>query len=94
MKGRWRRPISGMGWYKDVKKRFADLGVEAVSRTPEQFGLPSEYHATPFAQRWDSIRSAGMIMGAASLSTDLRNAGRAIIVEIGIIGAVARVGAR
>ncbi len=22
----------------DVKKRFADLGVEAVSSTPEQFG--------------------------------------------------------
>lgn len=25
MKGRWRRPISGMGWYRDVKKRFAAL---------------------------------------------------------------------
>jgi predicted small metal-binding protein len=25
MKGRWRRPIAGMGWYRDVKRRFADL---------------------------------------------------------------------
>ena len=25
MKSRWRRPISGMGWYRDVKRRFAEL---------------------------------------------------------------------
>jgi predicted small metal-binding protein len=25
MKARWRRPISGMGWYRDVKRRFAEL---------------------------------------------------------------------
>lgn len=25
MKGRWKRPISGMGWYRDVKKSFAAL---------------------------------------------------------------------
>lgn len=25
MKGRWRHPISGMGWYKDVKRDFAAL---------------------------------------------------------------------
>jgi predicted small metal-binding protein len=25
MKGRWKRPIAGMGWYRDVKKRFAAL---------------------------------------------------------------------
>lgn len=25
MKGRWKKPISGMGWYRDVKKRFAAL---------------------------------------------------------------------
>ena len=25
MKGRWKRPISGMGWYRDVKKTFATL---------------------------------------------------------------------
>lgn len=25
MKARWRKPISGMGWYRDVKKRFAEL---------------------------------------------------------------------
>lgn len=24
MKGRWRRPISGMGWYKATKRDFAD----------------------------------------------------------------------
>jgi hypothetical protein len=23
MKGRWKRPISGMGWYRKVKKDFA-----------------------------------------------------------------------
>ena len=25
MKGRWRHPIKGMGWYKDTKNAFADL---------------------------------------------------------------------
>ncbi len=25
MKGRWRRPISGMGWYKQVKRDFGAL---------------------------------------------------------------------
>jgi hypothetical protein len=25
MKGRWRRPISGMGWYRATKRRFAEL---------------------------------------------------------------------
>ena len=25
MKGRWKRPIKGMGWYKDTKKAFAEL---------------------------------------------------------------------
>ena len=25
MKGRWRHPIKGMGWYKDTKKQFAAL---------------------------------------------------------------------
>jgi hypothetical protein len=25
MKARWRKPIAGMGWYRDVKKRFAEL---------------------------------------------------------------------
>jgi hypothetical protein len=25
MKGRWRHPIKGMGWYKDTKKTFAAL---------------------------------------------------------------------
>lgn len=24
MKGRWRNPIKGMGWYRQVKKDFAD----------------------------------------------------------------------
>ncbi len=23
MKGRWKRPISGMGWYRDAKRTFA-----------------------------------------------------------------------
>ena len=25
MRGRWKRPISGMGWYRQVKKDFAAL---------------------------------------------------------------------
>ena len=25
MKGRWKHPIAGMGWYRDVKKAFAAL---------------------------------------------------------------------
>jgi len=25
MKGRWKHPISGMGWYKSTKKAFAEL---------------------------------------------------------------------
>jgi predicted small metal-binding protein len=25
MKGRWKRPIAGMGWYRDTKKTFAAL---------------------------------------------------------------------
>jgi predicted small metal-binding protein len=25
MKGRWKRPISGMGWYKKVKRDYAAL---------------------------------------------------------------------
>ncbi|GAB2970029.1 hypothetical protein [Nocardioides montaniterrae] len=25
MKGRWKRPIAGMGWYRDTKKAFAAL---------------------------------------------------------------------
>lgn len=25
MKGRWRRPLSGMRWYKQTKRDFADL---------------------------------------------------------------------
>jgi len=30
MKGRWRRPISGMGWYRDVKRRFAELPEDPI----------------------------------------------------------------
>jgi hypothetical protein len=25
MKSRWRRPLAGMGWYRDVKRTFASL---------------------------------------------------------------------
>jgi len=25
MKGRWKRPISGMGWYRNVKREYAAL---------------------------------------------------------------------
>ncbi|MDA8355455.1 MAG: hypothetical protein M0Z95_03955 [Actinomycetota bacterium] len=30
MKARWRRPISGMGWYRDVKHRVADLPEDPI----------------------------------------------------------------
>lgn len=32
MKGRWRRPISGMQWYRTVQRDFAALPDDAVSR--------------------------------------------------------------
>ena len=32
MKGRWRRPISGMKWYKKVQRDFAALPVAEESR--------------------------------------------------------------
>jgi DNA-binding CsgD family transcriptional regulator len=54
--------------------------------TPDQFGLPVDYHHTPFGQRWDSVRTAGVLLGAASLSTDVRNAGRCLIVEVAHTG--------
>lgn len=25
MKARWKNPIKGLGWYRDTKRRFADL---------------------------------------------------------------------
>jgi predicted small metal-binding protein len=28
MKSRWRRPISGMGWYKQTKRDFANLAED------------------------------------------------------------------
>ena len=30
MNGRWRRPISGMGWYRDVKRRSAELPADSI----------------------------------------------------------------
>lgn len=29
MRGRWKRPISGLGWYRDVKREFASLPDDA-----------------------------------------------------------------
>jgi hypothetical protein len=28
MKGRWKHPIAGMGWYKKAKRDFADLSED------------------------------------------------------------------
>ncbi len=28
MKGRWKRPLSGMGWYRSVKREFAALAED------------------------------------------------------------------
>ena len=30
MKGRWRRPICGMSWCRDVKRRFAELLADSI----------------------------------------------------------------
>ena len=32
MKARWRRPVSGMKWYRKVQRDFAALPSEAVSQ--------------------------------------------------------------
>ena len=32
MKGRWRRPVSGMKWYRQVQRDFAALPSDAGSR--------------------------------------------------------------
>lgn len=32
MKGRWRRPVSGMTWYRQVQKDFAALPEDATQR--------------------------------------------------------------
>ena len=29
MRGRWKRPVSGLGWYRDVKREFAGLAEDA-----------------------------------------------------------------
>ena len=31
MKGRWRKPISGMKWYRQVQKDFAELPEEVTA---------------------------------------------------------------
>ncbi len=28
MKGRWKHPMKGMGWYRDTKKAFAELAED------------------------------------------------------------------
>src|SRR3954454_12477142 len=34
MRGRWKHPVSGLGWYRDVKRAFADLPDDAAATTP------------------------------------------------------------
>ncbi len=36
MKGRWRHPIAGMGWYKQTKREFAALAEDRGSRTEDR----------------------------------------------------------
>jgi predicted small metal-binding protein len=31
MRGRWKRPVSGLGWYRDVKRKFASLPDDTVT---------------------------------------------------------------
>ena len=32
MKGRWRRPVSGMRWYRDTKRAFAERPADPATR--------------------------------------------------------------
>jgi hypothetical protein len=32
MKGRWKRPVSGMKWYRQVQRDFAALPIQAGAR--------------------------------------------------------------
>jgi hypothetical protein len=32
MKGRWKRPVSGLRWYRQVQRDFAALAADAESR--------------------------------------------------------------
>jgi hypothetical protein len=32
MKGRWKRPVSGLNWYRQVQRDFDELPVDAESR--------------------------------------------------------------
>lgn len=32
MKGRWKRPVTGLKWYRQVQREFAALGNEAADR--------------------------------------------------------------
>ena len=34
MRGRWKRPVSGLGWYRDVKREFAALPDDVEARDP------------------------------------------------------------
>ena len=34
MKGRWKHPIAGMGWYREAKRNFAALARELSRRGP------------------------------------------------------------
>ena len=34
MRGRWKRPVSGLGWYRDVKREFAALPDDVEARGP------------------------------------------------------------
>ncbi|MBX3386749.1 MAG: response regulator transcription factor [Phycisphaeraceae bacterium] len=62
------------------------VGSGARAGTPEYFGLPADYGSTPLGQRWDSVRSAGMLLGVVALGRDIRPAGRALVVEIAHTG--------
>jgi predicted small metal-binding protein len=33
MKGRWKRPVSGMKWYRATKKEFADLPEDSSAQS-------------------------------------------------------------
>ena len=47
MKGRWKRPISGMKWYKATKKDFAALPADVSAADPTAIGVTASCGGQP-----------------------------------------------
>jgi hypothetical protein len=47
MKGRWKHPISGMGWYRTAKRNFADLPEVDTFYAPAKGRITDAAYAHP-----------------------------------------------